>query len=116
VVGTILASSGLRRTSRKGCPNHAVEFKRRLAIAACEPGVSVARLALEHRINANLLFKWRRQYRAGKFDVPSKRHATPVWRQLLFPLAFLFVARLDAGGRRDWTRTFFWGIRGHEGA
>jgi transposase len=78
VVGTILASSDLKRTSRKGCPNHAVEFKRRLAMAACEPGISVAKLALEHRINANLLFKWRRQYRAGKFGEPNKKHAAPV--------------------------------------
>lgn len=42
-------------------------MKRRLAALACEPDVSVAKLALTHGINANLLFKWRRQYRAGKF-------------------------------------------------
>ena len=63
---------GVRRSSRKGRPNHAVEFKRRLAMAACEPGVSVAKLALEHRINANLLFKWRRHFRAGKFGEPAQ--------------------------------------------
>jgi transposase len=47
-----------------------VEFKRALAMKACEAGVSVARLALENRINANLLLKWRRQYRAGLFGEP----------------------------------------------
>jgi transposase len=26
------------------------------------PGASVAEIALEHRLNANLLFKWRRRY------------------------------------------------------
>jgi transposase len=26
------------------------------------PGASVAQIALEHRLNANLLFKWRRRY------------------------------------------------------
>ena len=62
-----MATAGLQRVSRKGRPNHALEFKRRLAQAACAPGVSVAKLAQEHRINANMLFKWRRHYRAGKF-------------------------------------------------
>jgi transposase len=53
--------------SRKGCPNHPIDFKRRVAALACVAGVSVAKLALAHGINANLLFKWRRHYRAGKF-------------------------------------------------
>ena len=50
--------------TRKGSPNHSQEFRRRLAAAACEPGVSVSKLAREHGINANMLFKWRRRYRA----------------------------------------------------
>lgn len=49
--------------SRKGRPNHDPEFRRRLAAAACEPGVSVAKLARETGINANMLFTWRRRYR-----------------------------------------------------
>ena len=51
--------------SRKGRPNYPIDFKLRLAQQACEPGVSVSRLALDHGINANMLFKWRRHYRAG---------------------------------------------------
>jgi hypothetical protein len=31
-----------KRTSRKGIPNHPVEFRRQLAKLACEPGVFVA--------------------------------------------------------------------------
>ncbi|AIO67116.1 IS66-like element accessory protein TnpA [Burkholderia oklahomensis] len=50
--------------SRKGRPNHDPEFRRRLAAAACEPGVSVAKLARENGINANMLFTRRRRYRA----------------------------------------------------
>ncbi|MBK3843994.1 transposase [Paraburkholderia aspalathi] len=50
--------------TRKGRPNHSPELRRRLAAAACEPGVSVSKLAREHGINANMLFKWRRRYRA----------------------------------------------------
>jgi len=69
-----MATADARRPTRKGCPNRAIEFKRDLAAAACAPGVSVAKLALEHGVNANLLFKWRRQYRAGKFGPPDPAH------------------------------------------
>ena len=74
MVGTTLVTAGVRRPTRKGCPNHAVEFKRRLAAAACKAGISVAKLALEHSVNANQLFTWRRDYRAGKFGVPDPAH------------------------------------------
>lgn len=67
VVGTIVAIDSKRQVTRKGCPNHPIDLKRRLAAAACEPGVSVAKLAMEHGINVNLLFKWRRLFRAGHF-------------------------------------------------
>ena len=46
--------------SRKGRPNYPREFKQRLVAAANQPGVSVSKLAQEHGVNANLLFKWRR--------------------------------------------------------
>ena len=52
---------------RKGRPNYPRDFKKQLAQAACDPNVSVSLLAREHGINANMLFKWRRQYRAGSF-------------------------------------------------
>lgn len=52
-----------RPGSRKGRPNYDHEFRRRLAAAACEPGASVAKLARENGINANMLFTWRRRYR-----------------------------------------------------
>ncbi|MEX3605679.1 MAG: transposase [Burkholderia sp.] len=50
--------------SRKGRPNHSPEFWRRIAIAACEPDVLVAKLARDHGLNANLAFTWRHRYRA----------------------------------------------------
>ncbi|WP_232624509.1 IS66-like element accessory protein TnpA [Paraburkholderia ginsengisoli] len=37
-----------------------------MAAAACEPGVSVAKLARENGINANMLFTWRRRYLADQ--------------------------------------------------
>src|SRR5574337_2131835 len=69
-----MAMTATRRPTRKGCPNHPLEFKRGLAAAACDPSVSVAKLALEHGVNTNLLFKWRRHYRSGRFGVPDPTH------------------------------------------
>ena len=78
-----MATTGVRQPSRQGCPNYPLEFKRELAAAACAPGVSVAKLALEHRLNANMLFRWRRQYRAGKFGARDAAHlAAPNGREL----------------------------------
>lgn len=56
---------------RKGCPNYPSEFKQRLVAASCEPDISISKLALENGINANLLFKWRQQWREGKLQLPS---------------------------------------------
>lgn len=74
LAGTILATTGINRVTRKGRPNYPIDFKRQLSALACEPGISVAKLALEHGINANLLFKWRRRYRAGWFGEPRPAH------------------------------------------
>ena len=59
------------RRTRKGTPNHPIEFRRELAKLACEPGVSVARLALDYGLNTNLLFKRRRAYQVGQSEPPT---------------------------------------------
>lgn len=46
--------------NRKGGPNYLPELKHRLAVAACDPSVSVSKLAQDHGINSNMLFKWHR--------------------------------------------------------
>ncbi|WP_244168783.1 IS66-like element accessory protein TnpA [Paraburkholderia tuberum] len=58
-----MTESEAKSGSRKGRPNYDREFRRRLAAAACEPGASVAKLARDNGINANMLFTWRRRYR-----------------------------------------------------
>ena len=40
-------------------------FKRHLVELTLVPDASVARIALDHRINANILFRWRRHYLRG---------------------------------------------------
>ncbi len=67
MMGTTLDTE-LRPGNRKGRANYPVEFKRRLAAAACEAGVSVSKLAMANAVNANMVFKWRRELRAGLFD------------------------------------------------
>lgn len=76
-MGTILDTGEIVARGRTGRPNYTKEFKRRLAIEACEPDLSVAKLALRYGLNANMLFKWRREYRAGKFGVQSNACQTP---------------------------------------
>jgi transposase len=64
--------------NRKGRPNYPADFKHRLAMAACEPGVSVSKLAQQHGINANMLFKWRRDLRAGLLTDSGVQPVQPV--------------------------------------
>ena len=60
-----IEESGQRQKRR---PNYPLAFKRQLAEKACAENVSVAQLALEHGLNANMVFRWRRQLRAGQLD------------------------------------------------
>ncbi|MGF6473020.1 IS66-like element accessory protein TnpA [Paraburkholderia youngii] len=67
LMGTTLTESAEKKPgSRMGRPNYPRELRERLAAAACEPGVSVAKLARENGINANMLFTWRRRYLADQ--------------------------------------------------
>ena len=78
-MGTTVDTVG-ESNNRKGRPNYPVEFKQRLAKAACEPGVSVSKLAQQHGINTNMLFKWRRDLRAGLLAASGSQsaHLLPV--------------------------------------
>ncbi len=50
---------------------HSLEFKRALVEMTLQPGVSVARLAREHGVNANQVFTWRKLYEAGQLVAAS---------------------------------------------
>jgi transposase len=56
-------------------------FKRRLVAMTLAPGASVARIALEHGVNANLLFTWRRQLSASGTSLASR--VTPPLSKML---------------------------------
>jgi transposase len=61
-------------------------FKRHLVELSLAPGASVAKIALDHRLNANILFKWRRQ------------HLGELARSMPKPAALLPVTVLEAQG------------------
>nr|WP_081081483.1 transposase [Burkholderia stagnalis] len=69
-MGSLSAVGSLCRTraARKGILYHPIEFRRHLAKLASEPAVSSARLAMDHGVNLNLVFKWRRALRTGEYD------------------------------------------------
>lgn len=64
---TILESE-VEHSRRRRSANYPLEFKRQLAQQACDSAVSVSQLARQHGLNTNMLFRWRRQLKAGLLD------------------------------------------------
>ena len=64
---------------------HSEELKQELVERSLEPGASVAAIAQEHGINANLLFNWRRlrlRAQAPALDVSALPTLVPVTLQM----------------------------------
>ena len=53
-------------------PNFSNEFRREIVAKTMQPGASVSRIAREHGLNDNMVFKWRQRF---KEELPAK---TPV--------------------------------------
>lgn len=49
--------------------------RRQIVEETLKPGASVSQVARAHDVNANQVFHWRRQYRAGWFDEEKKSTA-----------------------------------------
>jgi transposase len=64
-----------QRGARGKYRQHSLEFKRMLVEMALQPGVSVARLAREHGVNANQVFSWRKLYEAGQLVANTSAQA-----------------------------------------
>src|SRR3989442_3896095 len=60
---------------------HSAAFKRKILELTEQPGASVAAVALEHGVNANLVFKWRR----AKLD--RKRSPRVTHQPVLLPVS-----------------------------
>ena len=74
---------------------HSAEFKRELVARSLEPDVSVAAIAMESGINANLLFGWRRQH----LDALSQAAGAPTSSRS--PTAVLLPVSIEAGSREN---------------
>ena len=66
-MGTTLDSVAISG-NREGQPNYPKEFKQQIAVAACQLGISVAKLAMAHQLNVNMVFRWRRELRARETE------------------------------------------------
>src|SRR4249919_2749484 len=64
----MLVETGSRVKRQK----RSVEEKRRIVEETLEAGASVARVAMQHAVNANQVFAWRRKYREGRLGKTSK--------------------------------------------
>ena len=65
------ASSGVKR-------NYSLQQKLQVVRETLGPGVSVARVARRHNINANLVFTWRRQYSRGELAPVAGQEFIPL--------------------------------------
>ena len=54
------------------------EERRRIVEETLKPGTSVALVARANGVNANQVFKWRRQYRKGHLEIDSATALVPV--------------------------------------
>jgi transposase len=52
--------------------------RRQIVEEAQKPGASVALVARAHGVNANQVFKWRRQYRQGRLEADAGTTLVPV--------------------------------------
>ena len=52
--------------------------RRQIVEETLKPGASVALVARAHDVNANQVFKWRRQYKQGRLEVGSTTTLLPV--------------------------------------
>jgi len=63
-------------TGRRVRRFRSVSEKRRIAELTFEPGASVALVARAHGVNANQVFRWRRELKRGELVEPSTGSAT----------------------------------------
>lgn len=76
-----------KRGSRQGRRHHGVAKKRRIVEEALHSGDSVSVVARRHDVNANQLFKWRRDYQHGLLGGAPESGAALVPIQLSAPVA-----------------------------
>ena len=59
-------SSAMAKVEARKRQRRSIAEKRRIVELAMQPGASVARVAREHGVNANMVHYWRNLYRQGR--------------------------------------------------
>ena len=77
---------------RRGRRRHSDEFKARVVAACRKPGVSIAAVALDHRLNANLLRRWVVTAERSQEEAPVTPLAVPAASAMPPHAAFVPVA------------------------
>ena len=70
-----------RHTTRRSHRTYTPEFKAQLVATCQQPGTSIAALATQHAMNANVLHRWLREFERGgahRLDASGKPLAAPV--------------------------------------
>jgi transposase len=62
----MMDSSAVAKIEQPKRQRRSIAEKRRIVELAMQPGASVARLAREHGVNANMVHYWRKLYRQGR--------------------------------------------------
>ena len=75
------SSQAMRRTHR----TYSAQFKIDLVAASLRPGASVAALALQHGMNANVLHRWLKEYDQGRHRPNGTHEVAVVTHQDLAP-------------------------------
>ena len=73
----------VRRTHRTYTP----QFKAQLIAACQQPGASIAALALQHGMNANVLHRWLKEWRQGLHRLPAPTIAAAAQPAAFVPIA-----------------------------
>jgi transposase len=79
--------------SKRRRRDHSPELKRELVRQCLQPGASVSSIAMAHGINANLVFKWRREHREAEAAAAGPAQASA---PLLLPITLASATPKDA--------------------
>lgn len=80
-------------TPRRRRRDHSPELKHELVRQCLQPGASVSSIAMAHGINANLVFKWRREHREAQAAAAAPGRASA---PLLLPITLDSSTPVDA--------------------
>ena len=84
---------------------YSAQFKAELVAACGQPGVSIAALAGQHAMNANVLHRWLKEHqRSGRHQLAAHSPAAAAAPETVSPLAAFIALQLPAPAQQPETR------------